>query len=92
MALHESSVSPDILHWFLSADALFYVILGGRGTLIGPVLATSLMVVIQEILSDIIRHWLIFMGACLIALIFFLPKGLYPFIEKKILQKKEYSI
>ncbi len=91
MALHESSVSPDILHWFLSADALFYVILGGRGTLIGPVLATSLMVVIQEILSDIITRWPIFMGMSLIALIFFLPKGLYPFIEKRFLGKKEYS-
>jgi branched-chain amino acid transport system permease protein len=93
MAMHEGSVSPDILHWFFSADALLYVVFGGPGTLIGPVLATTLVVGIQEILSDILTtHWMIFLGLSFIALIVFLPNGLYPLMEKTVLRKKAKSI
>jgi branched-chain amino acid transport system permease protein len=90
MAMHESSVSPDILHWFFSADALLYVVLGGPGTLIGPVLATTLVVGLQEIFSDIVTtYWMIFLGLSFIALIVFLPNGLYPLMEKTVLRKKD---
>jgi branched-chain amino acid transport system permease protein len=93
MAMHESSVSPDILHWFFSADALLYVVLGGPGTLIGPVLATTLIVGLQEIFSDILgTHWMIFLGISFIVLIVFLPNGLYPLMEKTVLRKKAKNI
>jgi branched-chain amino acid transport system permease protein len=82
MALHESSVSPEILHWFFSADALFFVVLGGPGTLVGPILSTSIIILFQEILSDLISNWMAFMGAIFICLVFFFPKGLYPSLEK----------
>ncbi len=79
-ALHEKAVAPEMLSWFLSGDAVLFTVLGGPGTLIGPVLGAAIVVIFQEILSDLFRNWLIFLGICYIILIMFLPKGLFPLL------------
>jgi branched-chain amino acid transport system permease protein len=84
-ALHERIASPETLGWAVSGDAVLYATLGGTGTLLGPVLGAGLVIAAREVLSDFFRSWLIFVGATYIALVFFLPGGLYPvlFPEKK---------
>jgi len=77
-ALHEKAVAPEMLGWFLSGDAVLFVVLGGPGTLIGPFLGASIVVIFQEILSDFFKNWVVFLGISYIALIMFLPKGLFP--------------
>jgi branched-chain amino acid transport system permease protein len=81
-ALHEKAVAPEMLSWFLSGDAVLFVVLGGPGTLIGPILGTMIVVIFQEILSDIFKNWVIFLGISYIALIMFLPKGLFPLFDR----------
>ncbi len=81
-ALHEKAVAPEMLGWFLSGDAVLFVVLGGPGTLIGPVLGASIVVIFQEILSDFFKNWVVFLGISYIALIMFLPKGLFPLIDR----------
>ncbi len=81
-ASHEKSVAPEMLGWIMSGDAVLYTVLGGTGTLIGPVLGAFAVVILQEILSDIFPNWLIFLGLIYMALIMFLPKGLFPFLSK----------
>ena len=80
--LHERSVAPEAFNWFLSGDAVLFTALGGPGTLIGPVLGASIVVLFQEVLSDIFHNWLVFLGLSYIALVMFLPKGLFPLIKK----------
>jgi branched-chain amino acid transport system permease protein len=84
-ALHERIASPETLGWAVSGDAVLYATLGGTGMLLGPVLGAGLVIAAREVLSDFFRSWLIFVGATYIALVFFLPGGLYPvlFPEKK---------
>jgi branched-chain amino acid transport system permease protein len=77
-AIHERVASPETLGWAISGDAVLYATLGGTGTLLGPVLGASLVILAREFLSDYFRSWLIFVGAVYIALVFFLPSGLYP--------------
>ncbi len=79
-ALHERIASPETLSWAVSGDAVLYATLGGTGTLLGPVLGAGIVVVAREVLSDVFRSWLIFVGATYIALVFFLPGGLYPLL------------
>jgi branched-chain amino acid transport system permease protein len=86
-ALHEGTVAPEVLSWFLSGDAVLYTVLGGPGTLIGPILGASIIVLVQEILSDFLREWLVFVGMSYVVLILFLPKGLFPMFSR-ILQKR----
>ena len=81
-ALHDKAVAPEVFGWFLSGDAVLFTVLGGPGTLIGPVLGAAIVVIFQEILSDIFRNWLIFLGISYIALIMFLPKGLFPLLQR----------
>ena len=80
-ALHERSVAPEMFNWFLSGDAVLFTVLGGPGTLIGPVLGASIVVLFQEVLSDIFHNWLVFLGLSYIALVMFLPEGLLPLIK-----------
>src|SRR5690606_4521202 len=35
--LFNGAISPDVLHWFESGKILMYVVLGGVGTIVGPV-------------------------------------------------------
>ena len=81
-ALHEKAVAPEMLSWFLSGDAVLFVVLGGPGTLIGPFLGASIVVIFQEILSDFFKNWVVFLGISYIALIMFLPKGVFPLIDR----------
>lgn len=77
-AFHERIASPETLGWAVSGDAVLYATLGGTGTLLGPVLGAGIVIAAREILSDFFRSWLIFVGFTYIALVFFLPGGLYP--------------
>jgi branched-chain amino acid transport system permease protein len=77
-AFHERIASPETLGWAVSGDAVLYATLGGTGTLLGPVLGAAIVIVAREVLSDLFRSWLIFVGATYIALVFFLPAGLFP--------------
>lgn len=79
-ALHERIASPEKVGWLVSGDAVLYATLGGTGTLLGPVLGASLVILAREILADFVRSWLIFVGLLYVALVFFLPAGLYPLL------------
>ena len=82
-ALHERIASPETLGWAVSGDAVLYATLGGTGTLLGPVLGAGIVIIAREVLSDFFRSWLIFVGVTYIALVFFLPGGLYPVLFPK---------
>ncbi len=79
-AFHERVASPETLGWAISGDAVLYAALGGTGTLLGPLLGASLVILAREVLSNFFRSWLIFVGLTYIALVFFLPNGIYPLL------------
>jgi branched-chain amino acid transport system permease protein len=79
-AFHERIASPETVGWIVSGDAVLYATLGGTGTLLGPVLGAAIAIVAREVLSDIFRSWLIFVGLTYIVLVFFLPTGIYPLL------------
>jgi branched-chain amino acid transport system permease protein len=69
-------VNPELLGWHRSGDALMMVILGGMGSLFGPVLGAFVLVLLQELFSDFTKHWLLPMGAFVVAAVLLLPDGL----------------
>lgn len=75
-------VAPDLVGLLLSTQAIVHVAFGGRGTLIGPVLATVLVIhVQQEVSSFSYALWPLLLGAFFIAMVFLFPKGLLPLIS-----------
>jgi ABC-type branched-subunit amino acid transport system permease subunit len=76
-ALEEGFVSPSFLGVALSTQVLVYILLGGRGTLIGPVIGVLVLEVGgQRVQESLPSEWPIIVGAMLLLVILFLPGGL----------------
>jgi urea ABC transporter permease protein UrtC len=76
-------VSPQLLGVFFSTQVLVWVGIGGRGTLVGPILGTILVGFLETILSgEYEAIWPLFVGLFFLLIVLFWPKGLYPFIQR----------
>jgi branched-chain amino acid transport system permease protein len=69
-------VSPAFLHWSRSGELLVMVILGGVGTLFGPVLGAAAFLLLEDVLSAYTQHWMILFGPLLILIVLFAKRGL----------------
>lgn len=68
--------SPQLLHWKLSGDVLIMTLLGGSGTLLGPILGVTLFELLKEGLAAYTDHWYGLLGVLFILGTIFLPRGL----------------
>jgi branched-chain amino acid transport system permease protein len=62
---------------------LFIVIIGGIGTLEGPMIGSIIYVLLQQYLSEYVGYNLIILGIVTIAVIFFAPKGIVGTLQEK---------
>ncbi|UCG13109.1 MAG: branched-chain amino acid ABC transporter permease [Deltaproteobacteria bacterium] len=77
-------VSPSLMHWRISGEILVMVILGGMGTLFGPVFGAAGLLLLEEFLSIYTEHWMLFLGPAMILVVLFARRGLYgSFVEKR---------
>ena len=91
-ANHTEFVSPALTHWTRSGDLMIVVILGGIGTLVGPVLGTFLFLLLEEFLPLMLQsvgldllseHWRFVLGPILILIVLFAKTGLYGLIFRR---------
>lgn len=75
-------ISPDALFWSTSGTGVVMVIMGGVGSLIGPLLGSGVFMFIQDWLSSYTDNWMIFIGILLILVMMFEPNGLIGVIQK----------
>jgi branched-chain amino acid transport system permease protein len=68
--------SPEVMFWVFSGQGLMMVVMGGIGTLVGPIVGAMLFILIQEVLSSYTEHWMIFTGLVFVLIVIFLPGGL----------------
>ncbi len=64
-------ISPDMMGWTRSGELIFMVVLGGAGSLFGPVLGTAAFLILEEILSAFTIYWQIVFGPVLILVVLF---------------------
>jgi branched-chain amino acid transport system permease protein len=77
-AISTQVVGLDSLSFTLSAEVLVMLVLGGAGSLYGAVIGTVVFMLFEDTLSAANPfHWLTIVGALLIAVVLFAPKGLY---------------
>jgi branched-chain amino acid transport system permease protein len=64
-------VSPAVMYWTRSGDLIVMVILGGMGTLFGPVIGAVVYLLLEELLSQITEYWALIMGPLLLLVVLF---------------------
>jgi branched-chain amino acid transport system permease protein len=74
-------VSPAFLDWQRSGEILVIVILGGMGTLYGPLAGAVVFLLLEEVLSAWTVHWMLALGPFLILVVIFARRGLWGLAE-----------
>ena len=68
-------ISPDYFSVDTSAQAIIMIILGGAGTLIGPILGSFFVIYMQNILSAVMERWTLVLGILFILVVIGAPAG-----------------
>jgi branched-chain amino acid transport system permease protein len=71
LANNTDFVSPAVMYWTRSGDLMVMVILGGMGSLFGPVLGAIVYLVLEEALSRVTEYWALIMGPLLLLIVLF---------------------
>lgn len=69
-------VSPDMAGWAKSGEFMAMVILGGVGTLAGPVLGASVYLALEQALTGLTERWMLVFGPLLVVAVLFARRGL----------------
>jgi len=70
-------LTPEFMHWTRSGEIMFMVILGGMGTLVGPIIGAAVFLLLEDVLSAWTVHWQIILGPFLILVVLFAKRGLF---------------
>jgi branched-chain amino acid transport system permease protein len=74
-------VSPELFFWTVSGHVLVMVVLGGAGTLVGPMLGALAFFYIEHELSGLTESWGLALGIMFILVVIFAPRGLMGLVQ-----------
>lgn len=75
-AMQYGFANPAQLGWHTSGEVLMMLILGGMGTIFGPILGAFAYEILQHIFEHLTIHWPILMGITIILAVLMLPRGI----------------
>jgi branched-chain amino acid transport system permease protein len=73
-------VAPSVIHWARSGELIVMVILGGMGTVFGPLFGAIAYLTLSHYLADLTRHWHVILGPLLILVVLFARGGIAGFL------------
>ena len=76
LANHTDFISPAVMHWTRSGDLIVMAVLGGMGTVFGPVIGAVALLVLEEVLSGVTEYWQIIMGPIFLLVVLFARGGI----------------
>jgi branched-chain amino acid transport system permease protein len=84
-AIQNEFAAPDFVYFLTSGEAVIYNVMGGIGTLVGPIVGAGFFHLLRELLSRLFGDqfpYLIPLGLIFIAMIIFLPQGIMGFARR----------
>ena len=82
-ALQNQFAAPDFVFFLVSGETVIYNVIGGIGTLVGPIVGAAFFLLLREALSRFLtQYYLIPVGIVFIAIVIFLPQGLLGFARR----------
>jgi branched-chain amino acid transport system permease protein len=89
-AISTQVVGLDSLSFTMSAESLVMLVLGGTGSLFGALTGTVVFMFFEDVVSAANPfHWLTMVGALLIAVVLFAPKGIYGTAAALVTRRRE---
>jgi branched-chain amino acid transport system permease protein len=76
LANHTDFISPAIMHWTRSGDLIVMAVLGGMGSVIGPVIGAVTLLLLEEVLSGVTEYWQIILGPMILLVVLFARGGI----------------
>ena len=94
-AVYLGFVSPEITSPSRAADPVIVTILGGTGTLYGPIVGAFAYTGMKDVISKLIGNWELFIGFLLVFIMLAGEKGIWgtlqPWLEKLLFRKKDMA-
>jgi branched-chain amino acid transport system permease protein len=84
-AIQNKFAAPDFVYFLISGDTVIFNVMGGIGTLVGPIVGAGAFQLLRELLSRLLGDqfpYLIPLGIAFILIIIFLPQGLLGFAKR----------
>jgi branched-chain amino acid transport system permease protein len=82
-AIQNRFAAPDFVFFLVSGETVIYNVMGGIGTLVGPVVGAAAFLLLREALSRFFTEfYLIPVGIIFIAMVIFMPQGLLGFARR----------
>jgi len=76
-ALHTGAVSPDSLAWIKSGEVIVITLLGGMGTLYGPMIGAGVFFGLKEVLLGLnVEQWRGVLGVVFVLFVLYVPEGI----------------
>jgi branched-chain amino acid transport system permease protein len=75
--MRSAFATPDLLLWTESGEFIISVMIGGLGTLVGPVIGGAFYTILRDKVSSVVDWYFIVIGGVLIVIVLFMPKGLF---------------
>jgi branched-chain amino acid transport system permease protein len=82
-AIQNQFAAPDFVFFLVSGEVVIYNVIGGIGTLVGPIVGAAFFLLLREGLSRFFtEYYLIPVGVIFIAMVIFMPQGLLGFARR----------
>ena len=82
-ALQNRFAAPDFVFFVVSGEVVIYNVIGGIGTLVGPILGAAFFLLLREAFSRFLtEYYLIPVGVIFVAIVIFMPQGLLGFARR----------
>jgi branched-chain amino acid transport system permease protein len=82
-AIQNRFAAPDFVFFLISGEVVIFNVIGGIGTLIGPIVGAGFFLLLREGFSRFFtEYYLIPVGVIFIAMVIFLPQGLLGFMRR----------
>ncbi|WP_299269599.1 branched-chain amino acid ABC transporter permease [Halorientalis sp.] len=82
-------ISPSLLFWQLSGEVVIMTIIGGIGTLTGPLVGSVVFIFFSNTLTRVTDHWEIFFGLVIITIVMLAPEGIIGLLRNTFLDENE---
>lgn len=80
-AMYQKFVGIEIASWVTSGNVIIMSLMGGVGSLFGGIVGATIFIIASDILSAMWERWLLIIGIVFVAVVLFIPGGVWAGLE-----------